>query len=63
MVARIRRSAVLVALGLGCLLVAALHWTPATFIFAAVVGGPLVVAGSLTFLAAVLRNIEDKGAL
>ena len=45
---RIRNAAVLAGLGLGVQLVAALHWTPATFILSAVVGAPLVLLGGLS---------------
>ena len=63
MTKRIRRAAVLAGLGLGVQLVAALHWTPATFILSAVLGPPLVLAGGVLFLAAVWRNMKDKGAV
>ena len=60
---RVRRAAVVVGLGLAVQLVAAVHWTPATFIVAAAVGAPLVLAGGVMFLAAVWRNMRDKGAV
>jgi hypothetical protein len=60
---RIRRAAVVGGLGLVVQLVAALHWTPATFIVSAAVGAPLVIVGGLMFLAAVWRNMRDKGAV
>jgi hypothetical protein len=60
---RIRRAAVLAGLGLGVQLVAALHWTPATFILSAVLGPPFVLAGGVLFLAAVWKNMRDKGAV
>lgn len=62
-VRRIRRAAVVAGLGLLVQLVAALHWTPLTFIVAATVGLPLVLAGGLLFLSAVWRNMKDKGAV
>jgi len=63
MAAKTRRAALVTAAGLGVELAAALHWTPATFIVSAVVGLPLVIAGGLLFLAAVWRNMRNKGAL
>ena len=63
MTKKIRRAAVLAGLGLGVQLVAALHWTPAMFIVSAVLGPPLVLAGGVQFLAAVWRNMRDKGAV
>jgi hypothetical protein len=62
MVRRVKRAAVVVGAGLCIQLVAALHWTPATFIVAAAVGLPLVLVGSVMFLAAVWRNLKDRGA-
>jgi hypothetical protein len=58
---RIRRAAAVSAVGLATQLVAALHWTPATFIASAAVGVPLVLAGAVLFLAAIWRNLKDKG--
>ena len=63
MTKKIRRAAVLAGLGLGVQLVAALHWTPVTFILSAVLGPPLVLAGGVLFLVAVWRNMRDKGAV
>jgi hypothetical protein len=60
---RIRNAAVLVGLGLGVQLVAAVHWTPATFILSAVIGLPLVLLGGLSFVVAVWRNLRNKGAV
>jgi hypothetical protein len=60
---RIRRAAVLGGLGLAVQLVAAFHWTPATFIMSATIGAPLVLVGGVLFLGAVWRNMRDKGAL
>ena len=60
---RIRRSAVVGGLGLALQLGAALHWTPATFILSAAIGLPLVLVGGVMFLAAVWKNLRDKGAL
>jgi hypothetical protein len=62
-VRRVRRAAVVAGLGLLVQLVAALHWTPMTFIVAATIGAPLVIAGGVLFLAAVWRNMKDKGAV
>jgi len=63
MTKKIRRAALLVGLGLGVQLVAALHWTPATFILSAVIATPLVLAGGVLFLVAVWKNMKDKGAV
>jgi hypothetical protein len=60
---KIRRAGVAGGLGLTVQLVAALHWTPATFILSAAVGTPLVLAGGVLFLVAVWRNMKDKGAV
>ena len=60
---RIRRAAVVAGLGLVVQLVAALHWTPASFILSAAIGAPLVLAGGGMFLSAVWKNMRDKGAL
>lgn len=60
---KVRRSAAVVALGLLLQVAAALHWTPATFILSAVIGLPLVLVGGAMFLAAVWKNMRDKGAL
>jgi hypothetical protein len=62
-VKRIRRAAIVAGLGLLVQLVAAVHWTPVTFIVAATIGAPLVLVGGLLFLAAVWRNMKDKGAV
>jgi hypothetical protein len=62
MVRRVKRAAAIVGIGLALQLGAALHWTPATFILSAAVGLPLVLVGGLLFLAAVWRNLKDKGA-
>jgi hypothetical protein len=62
-VTRIRRAAVVAGLGLVVQLAAAFHWTPLTFIVAATVGLPLVLVGGIMFLAAVWRNMRDKGAV
>jgi hypothetical protein len=59
---RIRRAAAVTGLGLLVQLAAALHWTPATFIVSAAVGVPTVLAGGVLFLAAVWRNLKDRGA-
>ena len=63
MTKKIRRAAVFVGLGLAVQLVAALHWTPATFILSAVIATPLVLAGGVLFLVAVWKNMKDKGAV
>ena len=63
MTRKIRRAAVVAGLGLVVQIVAALHWTPATFIVSAVVGVPLVLGGGALFLAAVWKNLRDKGAV
>jgi Na+/proline symporter len=60
---KIRRAAVIAGLGLAVQLAAALHWTPMTFIVSAAVGAPLVILGGALFLAAVWRNMRDKGAV
>jgi len=60
---KIRRAAVIGGLGLVVQLAAALHWTPLTFILSAAVGAPLVLLGGGLFLAAVWRNMRDKGAV
>ncbi|HVU51840.1 MAG TPA: hypothetical protein VHL80_14185 [Polyangia bacterium] len=57
-----RRASVVTGLGLSVELVAAVHWTPATFILAAAVGAPLVVLGGAMFLRAVWRVLKDRGA-
>jgi hypothetical protein len=62
MVRSVKRAAAVVGIGLAVQLGAALHWTPATFIVSAVLGLPLVIVGSLLFLAAVWRNLKDRGA-
>jgi hypothetical protein len=60
---RIRGAATVGGLGLAAQLVAALHWTPATFILSASIGVPLVLLGGALFLRAVWKNMRDKGAL
>ena len=60
---KVRRAAVFGGLGLAIQLGAAFHWTPATFILSATIGAPLVLVGGALFLAAVWRNMRDKGAL
>jgi hypothetical protein len=60
---KVRRAAILGGLGLAVQLGAAFHWTPATFILSATIGAPLVLLGGALFLAAVWRNMRDKGAL
>jgi hypothetical protein len=63
MIRRVKRAAAIVGIGLALQLAAALHWTPATFILSAAVGLPLVLVGALLFLAAVWRNMKDRGAV
>jgi hypothetical protein len=60
---KVRRAAIVGGLGLAVQLAAAFHWTPATFILSATIGVPLVLVGGVLFLAAVWRNMRDKGAL
>ena len=60
---KIRRAAVFAGLGLAVQLAAAFHWTPATFILSATIGAPMVLVGGGLFLAAVWRNMREKGAL
>jgi F0F1-type ATP synthase assembly protein I len=60
---KVRRAAVVGGLGLVVQLAAAFHWTPMTFILSATLGPPLVLLGGVLFLAAVWRNMRDKGAL
>jgi hypothetical protein len=63
MTRKIKRAAIVGGAGLLVQLLAALHWTPATFIVSAVLGAPLVIAGGALFLAAVWKNMRDKGAV
>ena len=63
MARKIRRAAATGGVGLALQLGAALHWTPATFVVSAAIGVPLVLSGGVLFLAAVWRNMRDKGAL
>ena len=58
-----KRAALLVGAGLVVQLGAAVHWTPGAFIVAAAVGVPLVLAGGLQFLVAVIGIMKSKGAL
>ncbi|HVX93744.1 MAG TPA: hypothetical protein VHK47_02445 [Polyangia bacterium] len=57
-----RRACVVSVLGIAVELGAALRWTPATFVLAAAVGTPLVLAGSVMFLRAVWRFMKERGA-
>jgi hypothetical protein len=57
-----RRACVVSVLGIAVELGAALRWTPATFVLAAAVGAPLVLAGSVMFLRAVWRFMKERGA-
>jgi hypothetical protein len=61
MTKRIKLAGAVTGVGLATQLVAALHWTPATFIVSAALGVPLVLAGSVLFLATIWRNLKDKG--
>jgi hypothetical protein len=63
MTRKIKRAAIVGGSGLLVQLLAALHWTPATFIVSAVLGAPLVIAGGALFVAAVWKNMRDKGAV
>ena len=63
MTRKIKRAAIVGGAGLLVQLLAALHWTPATFIVSAVLGAPLVIAGGALFVAAVWKNMRDKGAV
>lgn len=62
-VKRVRRAAVLAGLGVLVQLLAALHWTPATFIVSATLGAPLVLAGAALFVRAVWKRMRDQGAV
>jgi hypothetical protein len=59
----IRRAAAVTGAGLALQLAASFHWTPGTFVLSAAAGIPLVLAGSVLFVVAVLRVMRDKGAL
>ena len=54
-----KRAAVVAGTGLGVQLAASLHWTPLTFVLSAAIGLPLVIAGALMFLRAVLRIMKN----
>lgn len=58
-----RRAAVLVGAGIAVQLIASFSWTPGTFVLAAAVGIPLVAAGTIQFVIAVLKVLRRKGAL
>lgn len=58
-----RRAAALVGAGLVTQLVASFTWTPGTFVLAAAIGVPLVAAGTIQFVVAVLGILRRKGAL
>jgi hypothetical protein len=60
---QIKCAALLGGGGLLLQLVAALHWTPLTFVLSAAIAVPLVLAGSAVFLHAVWRNLSDKDAI
>jgi len=61
MIRAIRRAAICTGLGLLVQLVAALHWTPFTFIASAVVGLPLILVGGFLFLRAVWKSLKNQG--
>jgi hypothetical protein len=42
---------------------ASFYWTPGSFVLSAVVGIPLVLAGGVQFVIAVVRVMREKGAL
>lgn len=63
MIRRVRGAAICGGLGLTVQLVAALHWTPFTFIASAAIGLPLVLAGGGLFLRAVWRNLKEHDSL
>jgi hypothetical protein len=58
-----RLAAALAGLGLLVQLAASFYWTPLTFIASAAIGLPLVGAGALLFLKAVVGVMKEKGAL
>jgi len=58
----LKRAAVVAGCGLAAELVAAVHWTPITFILSAAVGAPLVLAGAGLFLHAVWKIMKSRGA-
>jgi len=57
-----RRAAVVAGCGLLAQLIAAVHWTPMTFILSAAVGAPLVLVGAAMFLRAVWKIMKERGA-
>jgi len=62
MIRSIRRAAICTGLGLLVQLVAALDWTPFTFIASAVIGLPLILVGAVLFLRAVWKSLKSGGA-
>jgi hypothetical protein len=58
-----RRAATWAGLGLAVQLGASFYWTPGSFVLSAAVGIPLVLAGGVQFVIAVVRVMRDKGAL
>ena len=58
---RIKVAATITAAGLLTQLLAALHWTPGSFIASATIGVPLVLVGSALFLRAIWANLKDRG--
>jgi hypothetical protein len=59
----LRRAAVVTTCGLGLELLAAINWSPATFVLSAAVGLPLVLLGGAMFLRAVWRLMKERGAV
>jgi hypothetical protein len=60
---RIRRSAILILLGLGVQLGSTLHWTPLTFVLFAMLGVPLVLLGVALYVLTVWKILKEKDAL
>lgn len=58
----LRRAAVVTTCGLALELLAAVRWSPATFIVSAALGVPLVLLGGAMFLRAVWRLMKERGA-
>ena len=59
----IRRSALLVGLGLLVQLGATMYWTPLTFVIFSMVGIPLVLLGVLAYVVTVWRYLKRTKAL
>jgi hypothetical protein len=60
-VCAVRRALGLVMAGLAIQLGCALFWSPATFLLAALLGMPLVVAGALWGLLSRARSVGSRG--